>query len=97
MSITLHPGAEIDVAEAVNFYTVEGGRLVAERFLNEFDRVAQMLLHNPGFGTQTTKGRQVYPLRVFPYSVVYRAHDSGIRILVVRHQHRKPSYGNARR
>ena len=97
MSYSLHPGAERDIADALDFYARQAGPLVAQRFLGEFERVAELLVEYPGFGTPTTKGRRAYPLRVFPYSVVYRIFETGIRIVVVRHQHRKPGYGGTRR
>ena len=97
MTYSLHPGAEQDIADALDFYTEQAGLLVAQRFLDEFERVARLLVTHPGFGTPATKGRRVFPLRVFPYSVVYRSHEAGIRIIVVRHQNRKPGYGGARR
>jgi plasmid stabilization system protein ParE len=97
VTYSLHPSAEQDIADALDFYTEQAGLLVAQRFLDEFERVAKLLVTHPGFGTPTTNGRRVFPLRVFPYSVVYRSLETGIRIIVVRHQHRKPSYGGARR
>lgn len=97
MTYSFHPGAEQDIADALDFYAREAGPLVAQRFLNEVERVAKLLVEYPGFGTPTTKGRRVFPFRVFPYSIVYRNLENGIRIVVVRHQHRKPGYGGARR
>ena len=97
MTYFLHPFAEQDVADALDFYVEQAGLLVAERFLSEFERVAQLLVEHPGFGTPTANGRRVFPLRVFPYSVVYRSIESSIRIIVVRHQHRKPNYGDGRK
>jgi len=97
VTYSIHPGAERDIADALDFYTERAGLLVAQRFLDEFERVAKLLVTHPGFGTPTAKGRRVFPLRVFPYSVVYRSLEASIRIIVVRHQHRKPSYGGARR
>ena len=97
MAYSLHPGAEQDIADALDFYAERAGRPVALRFLDEFERVAKLLVAHPDFGTPTTNGRRVFPLRVFPYSVVYRSLETGIRIVVVRHQHRKPGYGHARR
>jgi plasmid stabilization system protein ParE len=94
---SLHPGAEQDIADALDFYTEQAGPLVARRFFNEFERVANLLVEYPGLGTPTTRGRRVFPLRVFPYSVVYRELEDAIRIVVVRHQRRKPGYGGARR
>ena len=97
MTYSLHPGAEQDIADALDFYTEQAGPLVAKRFLDEFERVAKLLVRHPGFGTPITKGRRVFPLRVFPYSVVYRNLETGIRVIVVRHQHRTPGYGGIRR
>lgn len=96
MSYTLHPGAEQDLADALDFYIEQAGPRVAERFLGEFERVARLLVQHPGAGTPTTKDRRIFPLRVFPYSVVYRSLETGIRIIVVRHQHRKPGFGGGR-
>jgi len=93
---SLHPAAERDVADAIGFYTKHAGALVAERFLSEFERVARLLDEHPGIGTPTTRGRRAFPMRVFPYSVVYRSLDAGIRVVVVRHQHRKPGFGGSR-
>lgn len=54
MSYSLHPGAENDVAGALDFYGERAGAAVAVRF-------------------------------------------NDIRILIVRHQHRKPGYAGGRR
>ncbi|MES1242811.1 MAG: type II toxin-antitoxin system RelE/ParE family toxin [Acidobacteriota bacterium] len=97
MTYSLHPGAEQDVASALDFYSEQAGPGVAGRFLEEFERVAKLLVEHPGLGMATTKGRRIFPLKVFPYSVVYRPLDSGIRILIVRHQHRRPGYAGGRR
>lgn len=97
MTFSLHPGAEQDIADALDFYVEQAGLPVAQRFLDEFERVATLLVTHPGFGTPTTKGRRVFRLRTFPYSVVYRTLETGVRIFVVRHQHRKPGHGGARR
>lgn len=96
MTYSLHLGAEQDIADALDFYAERAGLQVAQRFLDEFERVAKLLVTHPGLGTPATKGRRVFPLRIFPYSVVYRSLEPGIRIIVVRHQHRKPGFGGAR-
>lgn len=93
---SLHAGARQDVADAMDFYTQNAGAHIATRFLNEFERVARLLITNPGFGTPTTLGRRTYPLHTFPYSVVYRAQGEQLRILIVRHQRRQPGYASDR-
>lgn len=97
MTYSLHPGAEQDIADALDFYVEQAGLPVAQRFLVEFERVAKLLVAHPGLGTLSSRGRRVFPLRVFPYAVVYRCLEPGIRIIVVRHQHRRPGHGGARR
>ena len=68
MSYVLHRGAELDLAEASSFYRREGGRALAARFLDEFDRVAEILVENPGIGTETEASRRWFPMSGFPYS-----------------------------
>ena len=97
MTCLLHPGAEDDLAGAIDFYREHAGPMVAQHFLEEFERVAGFLTEHPGLGTPLTRGRRAFPLKVVPYSVVYRTRESGIQILIVRHQHRKPGFGGARR
>ena len=97
MIYKLHPSAASDIAEAARFYRREGGKALALRFMNEFDRVANMVALNPGLGTATDDARRKFPLYDFPFSMIYRPSKSGIEILVVRHQRRDPDFGNERR
>ncbi len=96
MTRSIHRGAEADLSDALRFYRREAGRRVATRFLAEFERVARLLEEQPGIGTPTQGGRRVCPMAHFPYSIIYRGDQGGIRILVVRHQHRDPDYGDSR-
>ena len=96
MTYTLHPAAEQDVADAMDFYLETAGFAVADRFLKEFRRVMALVVEYPQLGMPAAKGRRIFPLRTFPYSVVYRDTESQIRILIVRHQNRKPTYGGSR-
>jgi plasmid stabilization system protein ParE len=96
MNYSFHAGAELDVTDAQDFYVQHAGLLVATRFLDELQHVIQLLLQHPGLGTPTTKNRRVFPLKAFPYSVVYRAQGDHLRILIVRHQSRKPGFASNR-
>ena len=97
MTLAIHLGAEQDIADAMDFYNEHAGPHVAQGFFNEFNRVAKLLLERPKLGAAITKGRRVFAMRVFPYSIVYRELPDGIRIIVVRHQRRKPGFGGSRR
>jgi plasmid stabilization system protein ParE len=92
-----HPEAERDIAEAMDFYAGQAGLAVAGRFLDEVERAIRLLVEYPDLGMPIAKGRRMFPLNVFPCALVYRSAENGIRILIVRHQHRKPDFGRGRR
>lgn len=92
MTYSLDPLAEKELEDAFNYYRKQGGINLAQAFLTEFERVATLLCANAGFGTPAGGERRRFPLRRFPYSLIYRATATGLRILVVGHQHRAPSY-----
>jgi plasmid stabilization system protein ParE len=93
---SIHRLAEQDLREAADFYGREAGVGVALRFLDEFERVAELLESQPGIGTPMPDGRHAFPLVGFPYSVIYCHMADEIRILVVRHQRRDPGFGSSR-
>lgn len=97
MTRSIHRFANDDLTESVRFYKQEAGVGVARRFLSEFERIVNLLEEHPGLGTPTGDDRRSFPLVDFPYSIIYKQDGSGIRIPVVRHQHRDPEYGEARR
>jgi plasmid stabilization system protein ParE len=96
MKITLHPSAEQDLREAAEFYEREGSPLVASRFVAEFRRLVSLVAQNPQMGSPRSNGRRALLMRVFPYSVIYRATVDEILILVVKHDGRRPGYGRRR-
>ena len=97
MSYSLHPEAEAELAAGAVFYKQQAGVALASAFVAEFTRVAGLLVGNPGLGTPAEGELRVYPLRRFPYSLVYRVVGIGVCILVVvGHQHRRPGYWRSR-
>ena len=97
MKYTLHPEAERDLDEILERYLGRFGKVAAERFVNEYARVREIVVNNPELGTKTSRGRRFYPFKKVPYLLVYRTHEDGITILVIRHQHRQPGLGGQRR
>ena len=45
MTYSLHPGAELDIANALDFYSEQASPIVAALFLEEFERVATCWLN----------------------------------------------------
>ncbi len=97
MNYSLHPEAAQDLEEILAFYRNSATPRVAKTFLDEFERVVKLLTANPGFGTPFDLPRRTYPLRMYPYSVVYREVEGGVRVPTVRHQSRHPRFGRKRR
>ena len=96
MNVRLHPGAESDLSDAFDFYHETAGTVIASRFLDEFQRTVRLIIDNPEAGVPLAHGRRSFPLRVFPFSIVYLLLNGELVILVVRHQHRMPDYGSRR-
>ena len=96
MNYSFHSLAKIDVIDAQEYYEQHAGQQVATRFMDELERVIQLLLQNPGFGTPITRQRRLYPLKSFPYSLVYQVQGDHLYILIVRHQRQKPNYASNR-
>lgn len=46
---------------------------------------------------RNARGRMGFPTADFPYTVIDRQRPTGIRILVVKHDRRRPSNGGSRR
>jgi len=97
VNLWVHPEALADLAGAKDFYREQAGAKLAESFINEFERIAVVLLTYPGFGT-TDVGDDIrkQPMRRFPYTVVYKPLADEIRVLAVAHQSRKPRFWRGR-
>jgi toxin ParE1/3/4 len=101
MILSFHKEAEQEFEAALNFYQVEAGRAISKGFLNEVVRISKLLQEYPEFGTPVSSlsasGLRRYPLKRFPYDLMYRVKGDTIRILAVAHQHRKPGYWQGRK
>jgi plasmid stabilization system protein ParE len=96
MKITLHPEAEQDLLEAASFYEREGSPALAARFIAEFKRMAALLDEQPEIGSPRRRGRRGFAMSVFPYTLVYKVFGEEIKILVVKHDSRRPGHGGSR-
>lgn len=96
MKVALHPGAERDIQDAADFYAREGSAALAARFIAAVKRLLMLLMEQPHIGSSRSGGRRGLSMGVFPYTGVYRAGPLEIRILVVKHDKRRPGYGSTR-
>ena len=96
MRVTLHPAAERDLTEAAQFYEREGSAVLAARFVSEFRKVTALLVEQPEIGSPRSAGRRGLCMNVFPFTVIYRASADEVRILVVKHDRKRPGFGASR-
>lgn len=87
-----HPDAVVEAQEARDWY-FKRSPLAASGFLQALDHALSAVLEAPRRWPERRFGcrQYVFPNR-YPYSLVYRADDRGVKIIAVAHQKRHPEY-----
>lgn len=97
MTYWLHNEAEAELGDAAVYYAEHASTAIAVAFLDEFARVIELLEANQQLGTRKEGDLRLYPLRRFPYSIVYGQDEAGgPQVYAVAHQNREPGYWRAR-
>ena len=97
MKQVIVPAALAELQDAADYYASQGGPGLAHMFVDEFERVVNLVLSNPHLGAAFRGGRRRYFLSRFPYSVIYQLTADELRIIAVAHHRRRPAYWRARR
>jgi toxin ParE1/3/4 len=92
----LHPEAEREIEEAAEFYERQGSPRVATKFIAEFKRMVALIAQHPHIGAPRQAGCRGLRMKVFPYTVVYRVTAEEVKVLVVKHDRKRPGYGSSR-
>jgi hypothetical protein len=90
-SVSIHEVADIELKEAARYYEskVDG---LGFAFLDEVERVVNLIRDNPESAPHIYKFVRRKILRGFPYSIMYSIVDDSIRILAIANQKRRPFY-----
>lgn len=91
-----HPDAEAELEEASLFYESRMAGL-GKSFAAEVERTISLVRQFPDAGTLVGSQRRRVVVARFPYSIVYREEPSGIVIVAVTHQRRRPGYWRRRK
>lgn len=75
------------------YYDDVGGSGLGDAFYTEFMAYVAFVFENPTRFHPSDGDLRRVNLGRFPYHFLYRIHGDTIRILVLRHHHRLPSYG----
>lgn len=97
MRIEYHPAIETELAEIRDYYN-ERSQNLGDDFLNEFERHVLRIAAMPTRWMIIRGDTRRALMRRFPYVILFRVVDSSsIRITVIKHERRHPSYGIHRR
>jgi toxin ParE1/3/4 len=89
------PAARRELDAAMDFYDQQRTGL-GDEFLDEVERAIALLTENTKLGRGLPENHRFFLLFQFPFRLVYALEDSGIRIIAVAHQKRRPDYWRGR-
>jgi plasmid stabilization system protein ParE len=96
VTFALTPEAEAELSDAAAFCLQHFGKFAANNFMETFEAKARLIGDFPGVGTATSKGRYLFPIGRYPFSMLYRVEGKTVRISAIAHHGRKPAYWRKR-
>lgn len=96
MRIEYHPAIEAELAE-IRDYCNERSQNLGDDFINEFERQVLRIATIPTRWMCVRGDTRRALMKRFPYLILFRVvDDSMVRITVIKHERRHPSYGRHR-
>lgn len=89
MNVEVLPAAESELRDTARFYEERSAGL-GDAFLTEFERACDSLVLHADLGMKIDHMHRRLMLRRFPFAIIYRVDDAGLRIVAVAHAHRRP-------
>jgi len=97
MRIEYHPALQAELEAACAYYEECSVGLGAE-FVNEFERQVLLIAAMPSRWEVVERDIRRALMKRFPFVIYFRiVSDEGIRVTVVKHEKRHPSYGIRRK
>jgi toxin ParE1/3/4 len=97
MTPSVSSEADRELSDSSAFYARQANAEVGLAFILEYERTLGLLCANPGFGALWRNGRRRFPLRKFPYSIIYYVRGDELRVIALAHHRRRPSYWTGRK
>lgn len=94
-SVTFHPQADAEVAEAAAYYEAQSPGLGLS-LLDEIQHALGQIAEYPEACQLTGRRTRRKPLWRFPYNLVYAIYPDRVRIVALAHQRRRPYYWRKR-
>ncbi len=95
MTPEFHPAADEELAVAVKVGETRGSGL-GRALIQEIRRVTTLLCTTPNIGERLDREFRRFPLRKFPFGLIYRVDGGRIRILAIAHRRQRPGYWRGR-
>ena len=97
--LTFHPLVQRDLNEILAYYEVEASAEVAARFEAELRSALASIQEHPRQFSFYLKQRcyRRCSLPTFPHLILFRENSESIRVMVLKHVKRAPSFGLRRR
>lgn len=92
MKYVFASAAEEDLRKACHFYAVHASIAISEAFAVEAKRVVELIASNPNPGTSLNSKFRTYPLRNFPFKVIYQVLHDHVRVMALAHTSRRPDF-----
>ncbi|MGC2519339.1 MAG: type II toxin-antitoxin system RelE/ParE family toxin [Burkholderiales bacterium] len=89
------PDADRELTDGAIYYAREADADLGFAFIEEFERALELLCAYPQLGAPW-RGRRRFPLRRFPYSIIYYVMDENLRVIAIAHHRRRPGYWTGR-
>lgn len=97
MTPSVSSDAEWELTREAVFYAREGAAELGNAFIDEFERALALLCANPELGALWRNRRRRFPLRKFPFSVIYYIRGEELRVVALAHHRRSPAYWAGRK
>jgi plasmid stabilization system protein ParE len=94
---SVSPEADWELTREAIYYAREGGAELGLAFIAEFERAVALLCTHPDLGVRWRNRRRRFPLRKFPFGIIYYIRSEELRVVALAHHRRKPDYGTARK
>jgi toxin ParE1/3/4 len=89
---SVSPEAERELIDGALFYAKEASPELGLAFIEEFERAVGVLCTYPRLGPVWRGTTRRFPLRRFPYSIIYQVKPGEVRVIALAHQRRRPGY-----
>ena len=96
MVVTIRSQAELDIAEALEYYLDEDSPVSAMRFVDAVEAAYPEIREAPNRYPADRDGIRQKPILGFPFSVLYSVQGEEIVVLSIRHHKRKPGFWRSR-